>query len=136
MHHIHFLGHSVCWGHRLIQYNDYDHYKPKSNQAIHEVPMQFVTEKNAHFMFQHASICGPFWSIRPMRQVFQPDNYTYQSAGMKMGALSPSSVTQLPGNVGVWTIRAMSYPALELHPMSSRLVKVHNAFWEVSSFHG
>lgn len=61
-----------------------------------------------------------------MRQVSQLGSYTYQSAGMKMGALSPSSATQVPTSVGVWTIRVMSYLALGPHLMSSRLVKVHS----------
>jgi hypothetical protein len=45
---------------------------------------------------------------------------------MKMGALNPSSATQLPGIVGVWTIKAMKYLALGPNPMSSHLVKVCN----------
>lgn len=43
-----------------------------------------------------------------------------------MGALSPSSVTQLPDSVGVWTTQVMSYLELGPHQTSSHPVEVHN----------
>jgi len=61
-----------------------------------------------------------------MKQVSLPGSCTYHNARKKMGALTPSSVTQLPGSVGVWTVVVMSCLELGPHPISSHLVQVHS----------